>query len=136
MKGLFASHLDLTAKVMDMRLKRQNVVMSNLANMETPNYKPRRLEFEEDLQKALNLDSRGKMSKTSGGHMPAVFDAGTFGPEWVKDFKPRMTWGEDNLDLDKEMTTLAKNTMMYNALVTVIKKNFDGMKQIITEGSK
>lgn len=70
MKGLFNSQIGLVSRVMDMQLKRQNVITSNLANLETPNYKPRELAFEEELQSALGLDMRGRMSTTSQGHMP------------------------------------------------------------------
>lgn len=136
MKSLFGSHINVSAKVMDMQLKRQNVVMSNLANLKTPNYKARNLEFEEDLQKALDLDAWGKMSRTEGKHLPAVFNPDDFGPEWNKVFKPRVVHGEDQVDLDKEMAKMAKNTMRYNTLTTVMKKSFDGLTTIIQEGQK
>lgn len=136
MKSLFSTHVNLTGKVLDMRLKRQNVVMSNLANITTPEYKAKRLEFEEDLQAALNLDARGKVSRTSGRHMPSTFSPDSFGPDLDIGFKHRIIHGEDNVDLDKEMTTMAKNTMMYNALVTVLRKNFEGLQTILTEGGK
>lgn len=136
MKSLFGSHINVTAKVLDMRLQRQNVVMSNLANVQTPGYKARRLEFEGDLQKALDLDARGKMAKTEEGHMPAAFSPDGFSPEWSKAWHPRLVHGEDRVDLETEMTALAKNQMMYNALATVIKKNFGGIQKIIQEGQK
>lgn len=136
MKSLFEGHILLTGKVLDMRLARQNVVMSNLANITTPKYKARRLEFEQDLQSALNRDARGKMTRTEGGHMPSVFDAETFGPDLIKGFKHRVIHGEDNVDLDKEMAVMAKNTLMYNALSTVLKKNFEGLNTVISEGAK
>jgi flagellar basal-body rod protein FlgB len=121
---------------MDMQLKRQNVVMSNLANVRTPGYKPRVLEFEKELQSALGLDARGKLSHTAVGHIPSVFDPETFGPEWDKKFIPREVHGEDRVDLDKEMALMAKTSLNYNALTTVIRSNFDGLRQLITEGSK
>lgn len=31
---------------------------------------------------------------------------------------------------------MAKNTLMYNTLATVMQKNFSGMKQLIQEGGK
>jgi flagellar basal-body rod protein FlgB len=136
MKSLFEPHVNLVGKVMDMQLKRQNVVMSNLANVRTPGYKPRVLEFEQELQSALGLDARGKLSHTSSGHIPSTFDAETFGPEWDKKFIPREVHGEDRVDLDKEMALMAKTSLNYNALTTVIKSNFDGVRQMITEGSK
>lgn len=136
MKGLFTPTLNLVGKVMDIQLKRQNVVMSNIANVRTPGYRPRVLEFEKDLQAALDLDARGRLSRTSPGHMPSVFDPEQFGPEWDKKFVPRQAHGEDRVDLDKEMTLLAKTSLQYNALTTVIKSNFEGIRNAIMEGSK
>ena len=136
MKSLFETHLNLVGRVMDMQLQRQNVVMSNVANVKTPGYKPLELEFEKELQSALNIDARGKLSRTSQEHMPAVFDPEGFGPEWNKAFKPRVVHGEDRVNLDKEMAAMAKTTLQYNTMTTVIKSGFDGIKTIIQEGSK
>ena len=136
MKGLFGSHIHLTAKVMDLRLERQNLVMGNISNVNTPNYKARSLEFEDKLQSALNHDARGKMTRTEQSHMPSAFIANGFQGDGIQDFKPRHIYGEDSVDLDKEMTTMTKNGMMYNALASVIKKNFQGMQRIIMQGGK
>ena len=121
---------------MDMQLQRQNVVMSNVANVKTPGYKPLELEFEKELQASLNRDARGKLSRTNQEHMPAVFDPESFGPEWEKAFKPRVVHGEDRVNLDKEMTAMAKTTLQYNTLTTVIRSGFDGIKTVIQEGAK
>lgn len=136
MKGLFGSHIDLTAKVLDLRLQRQNLVSSNLANVNTPGYKEKRLEFEGELQKALGLDAKGKMTKTSQMHIPAAFNAGKFDGRVLSNFEPRVVHGEDSVDMDKEMVTMAKNTMQYNALTQVIAKSFQGMEKIIQSGAR
>ena len=137
MKSLFGSHIQLTSQVLDYRLLRQNVVMSNLANIKTPDYKARRLEFEQDLQSALGLDAKGKMTRTTGKHMPVVFDPHSFSPDLEKPIiKPRVIHGEDNVDMDKEMSHMAKNTLMYNALTTVLSRNFQGLTSTIQEGSR
>ncbi len=136
MKSLIEPHVNLVGKVMDMQLQRQNVVMSNIANVKTPGYKPRVLEFEDDLQAALNLDSKGKLSRTNAGHIPGGFDANTFNASWDQELKPRIVHGEDRVNLDKEMATMAKTSLHYNALTTVMKSSFDGLKQIISEGGK
>jgi flagellar basal-body rod protein FlgB len=136
MKSLFDTNIHLTGKVLDLRLQRQNVVMSNLANITTPNYKARRLEFEADLQAALNRDARGKITRTDEGHMPSTFAADGFRGDLVKGCKHRIIHGEDNVDLDKEMAVMAKNTLMYNALGTVMQKQFEGLTTVISEGAK
>ncbi len=136
MKGLFNSQIGLVSRVMDMQLKRQNVITSNLANLETPNYKPRELAFEEELQSALGLDMRGRMSTTSHGHMPAAFNPENFGPEWSKAFKPRQIHGEDRVSLDKEMSRHAKNQLQYTALTQIMQKSFEGLSNIIQDGKQ
>ena len=136
MKSLFESDLGLMGRVLDMQLQRQNVVSSNMANVKTPGYKARSLNFEDELQAALGLDAKGKMSRTDTKHMPAVFDPNGFGPEWEKAFKPRIIHGEDRVDLDKEMAIMAKTNLHYSALTSVIRSRFEGLKQIITEGQK
>lgn len=136
MKSLFPLHTELAGKVMDMRLQRQNVVMSNLANVRTPGYRPLRLEFEEDLQAALGRDAKGKMSRTEGGHLPATFNPQGFGADFHRTFQPHVEHGQDEVDLDKEVAVMSKNSMMYNALATIVKKGFQGMTKIIQEGQK
>lgn len=136
MRSLFDGHIELSEKVLDLRLERQNLVMSNVANVNTPKYKPKRLEFEQDLQSALNLNAEGKMARTDDAHMPAAFDENTFEGKGLTEYKPRFVYGEDSVDLDKEMTVMAKNAMLYNALTEVITRNFSGMQKVITEGEK
>ncbi|MEF2230213.1 MAG: flagellar basal body rod protein FlgB [Pseudodesulfovibrio sp.] len=136
MRGLIPSHIQLTERVMDLQLQRQNIVTGNIVNVNTPDYKERRLEFEDKLQKALDLDARGKMTRTDKSHMPVVFDSNGFSGDGAEAFTARTVYGEDSVDLDKEMTIMAKNSMTYDALASVIRKNFEGLKTIIQEGGK
>ena len=59
MKSIVEPHVRLLGTVMDMQLQRQNVITGNIANVNTPKSKPRELEFEAELQSALNLDAKG-----------------------------------------------------------------------------
>ena len=136
MKGLFTNEVRLVGKVMSMELKRQNVIMGNMANVHTPGYKPRELTFEKELQAALGLDMNGRVTRTDKQHIPVVFDPEGFGPEWEKAFKPRIIHGEDRVNIDKETAKMAKNSLHYNALAQVVKANFDSVRTIITEGSR
>jgi flagellar basal-body rod protein FlgB len=135
MKHLFSQPMELTARVMDLRLERQNVVMANLANLHTPGYRARRLEFEQELQAALKQGA-GRLTRTSDKHMPVAFDPDSFDPRLLREFRPSVVQGQDSVDLDREMALLAKNTLLYNALATVIHKGFDGMSKVIAEGGR
>ena len=136
MKSLIESHVNLVGNVMNMQLQRQNVVMSNVANLKTPGYRPRVLEFENQLQAALNMDVKGKITRTHEKHFPGSFDPTTFSAELGKELKPRIVHGEDRVNLDKEMALMAKTSLQYSAMATVMKSNFEGLKNIITEGGK
>lgn len=136
MKSLFDKDISLMSKVMDMQLQRQNVVTSNLANMKTPGYRTRRLVFEDELQAALGLEAQSKLSRTSDKHMPAAFNAENFEAGLDSAFKPRIIHGEDSVNMDKEMATMAKVNLHYSALTTVMRSKFEGLKHIITEGAK
>jgi flagellar basal-body rod protein FlgB len=135
-KSLFDSDIGLVGRVLDMQLQRQNIVSSNLANLKTPGYRPRILSFEDELQAALGLDAKGKLSRTSRGHLPALFNPEGFSAEWAEAFKPRVVHGEDRVNLDKEMAVMAKSSLHYGALTSVMRSKFEGLRNIITEGQK
>ncbi|MDY0225769.1 flagellar basal-body rod protein FlgB [Desulfomicrobium apsheronum] len=136
MKSLFPDHIDLTAKVMDFQLQRQNIVSTNLANINTPGYKARTLEFEKDLQAALGLSETGAVARTHPDHFPLAFAADTAEATVTKSLTPRVVQGVDNVDLDKEMAAMAKNNLLYNTLATVMQKSLTGLKQTIADGGK
>ncbi len=134
--SLFNFNIELVSSVMDMQLQRQNVIMSNIANVNTPNYQPRELYFEEELQKALNLDALGNVAKTQDGHIPSTFNIHTFSAEFDKEFTPRTIPGEDRVNLDEEMVKISKNNLQYSTLSQIMTSSFTGLKNIISEGSK
>lgn len=136
MKTIFSSNIGLIGKVMDLHLERQNLVMSNMANMDVPAYKARSLDFEKELQSALNTDDKGKMTRTSGGHLPTVFNAAGFEGDVEMGWKPRVVQGLDSVNMEKEMSVMAKNTLMYNALADLAKKDFEGLQKVIIDGGK
>jgi flagellar basal-body rod protein FlgB len=136
MKTIFSKNIGLLGKVMDLHLERQNVVMSNMANMDVPAFKARTLNFEKELQSALNTDDRGKVTRTSAGHMPTAFHAAGFEGNLEMGWKPRVVQGLDSVDMEREMSIMAKNTLMYNALTDLAKKDFEGLQKVILDGGK
>ncbi|KUJ95962.1 MAG: flagellar basal-body rod protein FlgB [Desulfonauticus sp.] len=136
MKSLFSSHFNWVEKAMDLHLVRQNIVASNLANINTPGYKAKKVEFEEELQAMLKAEENKSITRTNPKHLPVAFDPNKVSPTLLKSLEPRVVQGEDSVDLDKEMALMAKNAMIYDTLAQVMKKGFEGMKSVITEGSK
>ena len=136
MKTMFPENTALLGKVMDLRLERQNVVMSNLANQDVPSFKARRLEFEKELQSALEIGDRGRMTLTNAKDMPMAFNAASFEGDLLMGWKPRVVAGLDSVNMEKEMSIMAKNTLMHNALTDITKKDFEGLQKVISDGGK
>ncbi len=131
-KSLFEDYVNLVGVVMDLRLKRQNVIAGNLANLENPNYKARRIYFEEKLQDAVGMSDKGELTRTNPKHLPVKFDPNNFTPDFTKEMEIRVVKGEDSVDLDKEMVLQAKNTLNYKVLALILQKSFAGMSDVIT----
>lgn len=136
MNTIFPENLPLLGKALDLHMERQNVVMSNLANIDVPAFKARRLDFEKELQAALDLDEQGNMTRTQSGHLPTAFSPAGFKGQIDMRWKPRAVAGLDSVDMDKEMNVMAKNTLMYNALADITKSDFSGIQKVIAEGGK
>lgn len=135
MKTLFPRHLDVSAAVMDLQLMRQNLVSSNIANLNTPGYQPRRLEFEKELQAALDLDDTHRLVRTHVNHFPSSFRPGEVGTI-LRELQPRVVPGTDGVNLDTEMALMTKNSLSYTTLATVLQKGYAGIQKIIQEGGK
>ena len=47
-----------------------------------------------------------------------------------------MVAGLDSVSMENEMSIMAKNTLMYNALTDITKKSFEGLQRVIMDGGK
>ncbi|SDO07775.1 flagellar basal-body rod protein FlgB [Desulfonauticus submarinus] len=136
MKTLFESYLTWTEKSMDLHLLRQNIVATNLANLDTPGYKAKHVEFEEQFKAALQAEEQKGMTRTNKKHLPTPFNPNKVEPTLLKSLEPRVIQGDDSVDLDKEMSKMAKNAMVYNTLAQIVRKSFENLKTVIQEGAR
>ena len=119
--------LPILEKSLYYRQIRQDLIASNIANADTPFYKPRDIRFEDALaneaKKLYNHNSKKlELAKTSSMHLePKDFDSS---------FKPIVFFRDGHLarndgnsvDIDIETTEMAKNLIAYNATVAAVKK--------------
>nr|MDJ0623902.1 flagellar basal body rod protein FlgB [Desulfocapsaceae bacterium] len=81
----------LLQKVLDLRADKEKVIASNIANSETPGYKPSRLNFEKQLQHA--LDKRSFSGQTTHQkHIP-------LGPSNLEQVRGIVTKEQDGVEL-------------------------------------
>lgn len=135
--GIFSSTINLLGKSIDLRTRQQNLLSSNVANAETPNYVPKALAFEDELQNAVKGAKKGTNVLTNQRHIPLKGVSGridTVAGRVVE--TPAKTPGKDGnaVELENEMSRMSENQIMYNASVQILSKKFEGLKSAIREG--
>lgn len=116
-----AGSLDGIGRLLDLVARRQRLIASNIANQNTPGYKRRELQFEDALQSAL-----GEAGDDAGRRTAALADA-TAKVEQVPG-GPARPDGNDVL-LEREITDLDRNTILFGALSRMARLELDRMRQ-------
>ncbi len=118
-------------KSLDVYSARQKAIANNIANVDTPEYKAQRVNFEEEYKKYLNKTSiKGKL--TNEKHIPTgVMDFNKLQPQLDYRRSSLNDSGINNVDIDREMAELAKNNMRYEMSINLIKKKFANLKSSI-----
>jgi flagellar basal-body rod protein FlgB len=124
METLFGKTFNLLGTLMDYRSERNKVITSNIANLDTQDYKPSDYVFKENLKNA--VDARVLLKRTDEKHFPNAKDEIS-----KNDFK-KVT-SEDKVDLDSEMTNLAENHLMYNLTAELLAREFKNIRNVLTE---
>lgn len=93
---------------------RQEVISSNIANVNTDNYKVGQVQFESLLDQANQSLS---MKQTNGMHI-GFCDLSQIDPLVTKRTDTAVKENGNNVDIDMEMANQAQNSLYYNALVT------------------
>ncbi len=138
-EGIFSNTINLLGKNIDLRAKNQNLIASNIANAETPNYTPKSLAFDAELQSALKNSSRGLRPDAAPHHRHIPLRGGGSSLNSVTGKiveTPAKTPGKDgnSVELENEMVKLSENQIMFNASVQLLTKKFEGLRSAIREG--
>jgi flagellar basal-body rod protein FlgB len=136
--GIFNTTIELLGKNIDLRARNQNLISSNIANAETPNYVPKSLEFEQELQGALKGRAKGTGAITNPHHIPlkgAAARIQSVNGQVVE--TPAKTPGKDGnaVELENEMSRMAENQIMYNASVQILSHQFNDLRTAIKGGN-
>ena len=135
--ALFGKTEDSLAASIQMRLLRQNVVSSNIANAETPGYKAKKLDFEEALRRAIDINGAGKMHSSHNEHYPV--NGGSISRVRADIYdNPDVNINPDGntVDLEKEMAKLSENSILYKAALELINKKMSMMRYAVSEGGR
>lgn len=132
---------ELIGNALDYRAARQDMIASNIANADTPFYRPRDISFENALsQKAAALQNKDNttlaMAQTSNQHLKPEIHKGDYRPTtFFRDGHMARNDG-NSVDIDVETTEMSKNSTMFNALIQANKKSAGIYKSVIDASQK
>ena len=132
MSNLFDKTTDALATSLALRQIRHNVTSANISNAETPNYHAKKVDFEAALASALDMDGTNNLNTSHGEH----FSVGGKQPVEPGIYEnPDVAVNNDGntVDLEKEMSALAENSILYKSALQLINKKMAAMKYAISE---
>ena len=131
------SIINLLEKGLDGASLRQKALSNNLANVNTPNYKRKDVNFQGILENEVEraADDNLKLDKTSAKHLSAGgFNKGQSSFKITTADNTSYKNDDNNISVDVEMTKLAKNHLYYNTLTRQINNKFSMIKNVINKG--
>jgi flagellar basal-body rod protein FlgB len=124
-------------RFMDLAVRRQKLIASNLSNVDTPGYKTVDIDFDQELQ--LQMDGASgqgiSMAVTDARHLSTGTGAhGAPAPQAREVEGLTLRNDLNNVNIDREMAELSTNAMKFAAVSQMIAGKFRTLKSAITEG--
>lgn len=120
-------------KGLDAAWTRNQIISNNIANVDTPNFKSSKIEFESVFKSALeNQDFTAKQTRDK--HIIFSNDIDSVTPNIIQNNSTIMRMDGNNVDIDYENAELAKNQIYYNTLIEKMNSEFSRLKMAINEG--
>lgn len=125
----------LLEQALDFRASRHKVLLSNVANEETPGYRPKDLQFEHVLKQMANVQSTLPMGATAPGHFGGVSGSApkALVVETVSDDQIATIDG-NRVNIEMEMAKIAANTGKYGTIAQIAARRFQMILSAIREG--
>lgn len=112
--------INLLEKMLDVSAIKHKVIASNIANINTPGYKKMEISFSDQLDKAIKDTSMNKFDTIQ----PKIIIAENDKNETIRN-------DGNNVDMDKEISALMKNTSSYNIYSQLLAKKMELVKSAI-----
>ncbi len=126
--------LNFGTEALNLRAQRQEILASNIANADTPGYQARDIDFASELKRTLEQGraqgSGMSLALTSARHIPAQT---TQLPELNLMYRiPDQPAADGNtVDMDRERTQFADNSLKYQTDLTLISSQLKGMMNVL-----
>lgn len=113
---------------LDLAAFRHKLISSNVANVATPGYKSRDINFGKEFARLTGDSSNLSGRTTHPGHIAI----GSHGDGVPKITEKKVNIEELNsIDIDREISELAKNELLYTVGAELMRRKFEGLRNAI-----
>ena len=116
-----------------MRAMRNEVLSTNIANADTPNYKARDYDFADAMRKVGQQQDALPMTQTSPLHKNA-WSTNDFGSRLMYRVPTQPTLDGNTVETDVEQAAFAENAVKYRASLRFLDGHFKGLRYAIKGG--
>lgn len=129
----FSKTFQALERTISISQKRHAVVASNISNIDTPGYRPKDIDFKAALNRVLESGQELDLARTNPGHI----DLGRSAAAGVEVIEEKGEWNGYNwLNIDREMTKLTQNNLIYRTGVEVLLRKMAILREVISQGGR
>jgi flagellar basal-body rod protein FlgB len=135
---------DFTQRLLELSMRarsaRHEVLSANIANADTPGYRPKDMDFKSVMKSAVDdhqLQASSADGQPDNGEVKSIdIPSMIYEPEYPND-----RHGEDRLDgngvsIDRQMALMSENGLAYEASLTLLSRTLAGLRYAISEGRR
>ncbi|MDY0219652.1 MAG: flagellar basal body rod protein FlgB [Desulfobacterium sp.] len=131
---VFNRTYEVLSTSLDVSARRHNLITGNIANMDTIGYKPRDIDFNETLKRAMAAPPPERITRTHAGH----FAEPGPGPLAMNGANSQDVdiYHLDSVNIDTEMANLVENNIKYRTTTELLLRKMAILRHTIQEGGK
>ncbi len=123
------SYLGNLSTALELRGKRAELLASNMANADTPNYKARDFDFKAALGQAQG--QQVALRTTAKGHINAEGTAGGVQPALQYRIPGQPSLDGNTVDMQQEKSAFTENAVMYQSTLSFLDSRIKGLKSAL-----
>jgi len=136
--NVFDSIIKTLQRNLDVRARKHEVIISNIANVDTPNYKAFDLIVEDEMSKVDSNEIINNLARTHLFHIPVKIQNGVdVTKSKIQLSKEVSLRGDGNtVNMEKEMAELSENNIMYRISADILSRKFQGLLKAMQVGRR
>jgi len=120
--------IPLYSKMLHLTSASQKLTASNVANVATPGYQSKSINFQREMQAAMGK-KKINLAVSDPRHIPPANK--THSAKVISNDSDDDISGVNNVDINKEMSTLVENQLLYNYGAKMLMRKFSSLKTVI-----